>query len=108
MTLATLLAKRTPGSAGWTFLAERKQRSIDFDAVRQSVHNEIPTHTLHCIGGSSERDEGRGRGREGGEASVCIIRVFILQQQKQQQQLLLHLPCPMAKFPSLANFRHIF
>ena len=31
------------------FLAARKQRSIA-DAVRQSVHNEIPMHTLHCMG----------------------------------------------------------
>ena len=29
------------------FLAARKQRSIAVDAVRQSVHNEIPMHTLH-------------------------------------------------------------
>ena len=43
------------------FLAARKQRSIA-DAVRQSVHNEIPMHALHCIGDRvSERVGGRER-----------------------------------------------
>ena len=83
------------------FLAARKQRSIDdavSPSVRESVHNEIPMHTLHAVqwGGSSRR----ARSRQRGKASVCIIRVFILQQQKQQQLLLLlllllHLPCPI-------------